>query len=82
MRIRKQPIGNKNIAGVKIEARRKEIDMKQCDLLKKLNSKGIEINASGLSKIEGQLRSINDYELKAFSQALGVSVNYLLGITK
>ncbi|MBO4342047.1 MAG: helix-turn-helix transcriptional regulator [Clostridia bacterium] len=80
MRIRKQEIGNRNIVGQKVEARRKEINMKQRDLLTQLQIKGIDINASGLSKIEGQLRSVNDYELKALSDVLGISVNELLGI--
>ena len=80
MRIRKQEIGNRNIVGQKVEARRKEINMKQRDLLTQLQIKGIDINASGLSKIEGQLRSVNDYELKAPSDVLGISVNELLGI--
>lgn len=80
MRIRKQEIGDRNIVGKKIEQRRKEINMKQRDLLTQLQIKGIELNASGLSKIEGQLRSVNDYELKAISEVLGMSVNELLGI--
>lgn len=80
MRIRKQNIGDKNIVGRKIEARRKEISMKQCELLSQLHMKGIEINASGLSKIEGQIRGVSDYELKAFSEVLGLSLNNLLGV--
>ncbi len=80
MRIRKQEIGDKNIIGQKVEARRKEIGMKQRDLLTQLQIKGIEINASGLSKIEGQLRTVNDYELKAIAEVIGMSVNDLLDI--
>ena len=80
MRIRKQALGDKNIVGAKIEQRRKELEMKQFELLAALNAKGIELNASGLSKIEGQIRSVNDYELKAFAEVLKISVNDLLGI--
>lgn len=80
MRIRKQEIGDKNIIGQKVEARRKEIGMKQRDLLTQLQIKGIEINASGLSKIEGQLRTVNDYELKAIAEVIGMSLNELLDI--
>lgn len=82
MRIRKQELGNKNIVGQKVEERRKEINMKQRDLLTQLQIRGIEINASGLSKIEGQIRSVSDYELKALAEALNTSVNDLLGIEK
>ena len=80
MRIRKQPLGERNIVGAKIEARRKAINMKQKDLLTQLPIKGIDLNASGLSKLEGQLRNVSDFELKALSEILGVSVNELLGI--
>ena len=80
MRIRKQPLGERNIVGAKIEARRKAINMKQKDLLTQLQIKGIDLNASGLSKLEGQLRNVSDFELKALSEILGVSVNELLRI--
>ncbi len=80
MRVRKQELGNRNIAGAKVEQRRKAIGMKQKDLLTQLQVRGVDLNASGLSKLEGQIRSINDYELVALSEVLGVSVNWLLGI--
>lgn len=80
MRIRTQALGNRNIVGAKVEARRKAMNMKQKDLLLLLQIKGLDINASGLSKLEGQLRYVTDFELKALSEALDMSVNELLGI--
>ena len=80
MRIRKQELGDRNIIGEKIEQQRKAMGMKQKDLLTQLQLKGIDLNASGLSKLEGQLRYVTDFELKAISEVLGVTVNYLLGI--
>lgn len=80
MRIRKQELGDMNIVGAKIESRRKALNMKQKDLLAQLQVKGIDLNSSGLSKIEGQLRGVSDYELKALAESLDVSVNWLLGI--
>lgn len=79
MRIRKQALGTRNICGAKVEQRRKAIGMKQKDLLTQLQIKGIDLNASGLSKLEGQLRSVNDYELIAIAETLGVTINWLLG---
>lgn len=79
MRIRKQALGTRNICGSKVEQRRKAIGMKQKDLLTQLQIKGIDLNASGLSKLEGQLRSVNDYELVAIAETLGVTINWLLG---
>ncbi|MGN0526610.1 MAG: XRE family transcriptional regulator [Acutalibacteraceae bacterium] len=80
MRVRKQPIGDRNICGVRVEERRLEIGMKQKDLLTQLQIRGIDLNASGLSKLEGQFRSVCDTELVALSEVLGVSVNWLLGL--
>jgi len=80
MRIRKQALGDRNIIGAKVEARRKEINMKQKDLLTQLQIKGVDLNASGLSKLEGQLRYVTDFELKAISEVLGMTLNELLGI--
>lgn len=80
MRIRKQELGERNIVGARVELRRKELCMKQIELLAQLQIKGIELTASGLSKLEGQLRSVNDYELVALSEILGVSINWLVGI--
>jgi transcriptional regulator with XRE-family HTH domain len=80
MRIRKQEIGECNIIGVRVEQRRKELGMKQKELLTALQIEGIEMNASGLSKLEGQIRKVSDYELVALAKILSVSVNTLLGL--
>ena len=80
MRTRQQALGNRNIVGAKIERRRKELRMKQKDLLTQLQISGVDLNASGLSKMEGQFRLVTDIELKCLAQALGVSVNWLLGL--
>ena len=80
MRLRNQELGNKNIVGKKISQKRKELGLKQKDLLTQLQIRGIELNPSGLSKLEGQVRSVNDYELVALAEVLNVSVAWLLGI--
>ncbi len=80
MRTRKQELGDKNIVGAKVEQQRKSIGMKQKDLLAQLQIRGIDLNSSGLSKLEGQLRGVADYELKAIAEVLGVSVSWLLEI--
>lgn len=80
MRIRKQPLGDRNICGERVEERRRAIGMKQKDLLTQLQIRGVDLNASGLSKLEGQLRSVCDTELIALAEVLNVSVNWLLGL--
>ena len=80
MRLRKQDIGTRNMVGARVEARRKEMGIKQKELLLLLQQNGVEINASGLSKLEGQIRSVPDYELVALARALNTTVNWLLGL--
>ena len=81
MRLRKQEIGTKNIVGQRIEQARKRIGMKQKELLAQLQVNGVDMNASGLSKLEGQIRYVTDFELAALSRILNVSVDWLLGLT-
>ena len=79
MRIRKQPLDTRNICGARVEMARKNQGMKQKELLAKLQAAGIDLNASGLSKLEGQIRYVTDYELSALADILNVSVDWLLG---
>jgi len=81
VRTRQQALGERNIVGAKVEQRRKQLRMKQKDLLAQLQVNGIDLNASGLSKLEGQYRLVTDIELKCLAQALDVSVNWLLGLS-
>lgn len=80
MRIREQQLGTRNIVGARVEQRRKSLGMKQKDLLMQLQFNGIDLNASGLSKLEGQIRSVQDFELVALAKVLDVSVLWLLGL--
>jgi len=66
--------------GARVEQRRRELQMKQKDLLTRLQISGVDLNASGLSKLEGQYRLVTDMELKYLSLALEVKVDWLLGL--
>ena len=61
------------------EARIKQ-GMKQVELLAKLQLAGVEMSVPALSLLEGQKRPVTDIELKALSDILNVSVDWLLGI--
>lgn len=78
MRLRTKPLGGKNLIGARVEAARKSQGMKQKELLAQLQVRGVDLNASGLSKLEGQLRSVTDRELLALSEILNVSLLWLL----
>ena len=80
MRTRQQALGDRNIVGVRVEQRRRDLHMKQKDLLTRLQINGVDLNASGLSKLEGQYRLVTDIELKCLALALEVKVDWLLGI--
>lgn len=80
MRVRRHPIGDRNIVGARVQSIRKSIGMKQKDLLAQLQVHGIDMNATGLSKLEGQLRHVTDFELVALTDILGVSFETLLGL--
>ena len=79
MRLRKQALGDRNLVGAKVETARKKKGMKQKELLAQLQVRGVDMNASGLSKLEGQIRFVTDIELVALADILEVTVDYLLG---
>lgn len=81
MRLRKQALGSRNLVGARVEATRKSEGMKQKELLAQLQVQGVDMNASGLSKLEGQLRYVTDFELVALAKVFSVSVDWLLGLT-
>jgi len=82
LRLRKQALGTRNLVGARVEQARKNQGMKQKELLAQLQVNGVDMNASGLSKLEGQIRYVTDYELAALSKILNVSVDWLLGREK
>ncbi len=82
MRIRERELGNRNIIGKKVETERKRQKMKQKELLAQLQIRGIDISASGLSKLEGQVRLVTDKELLGISEVLNISTDNLLGVQK
>ena len=78
---RKVPIGRRNIVGARIVQIRKAKQIKQKDLVAALQTRGMDISDTGMSRLEGQNRLVQDFELPILAQTLGVSVEYLLGLT-
>lgn len=78
MKPRKHPLGEMNVIGENITKIRLKKDMKQKDLLAKLQSEGMEITGSCLSKIEGQTKMVTDKDLLIIAKALGVEPEDLL----
>lgn len=71
-------IGDLNITGPKMIKRRAELNLTQKDLLARLQSNGLDINATTLSEIERQVRAVRDYEIAAIADSLQISIDDLL----
>lgn len=78
MKPRRLPLGDMNIVGANITRIRQEKGIKQKDLLAKIQSEGLDITGSCLSKIEGQTRQVTDKELIIIARALGVDIMQIL----
>ena len=72
--------GRKNISGERIKDARLLNRMTQADLSARMQIRGIAIERDSISRIEAGTRFVADYELLVFSEELGVTVGYLLGI--
>lgn len=79
MNTRKLELGNRNLIGARVTQARNVKNMKQIELLAKLQLAGIEISVPALSLLEGQKRPVSDFELNALADILEVSVDWLLG---
>lgn len=77
MKIRKKIYGDANIVGKKIEMLRKSKGIKQKDFIARLQVEGCDVNPTSYSKLEGQLRSVNDKELYTIAKILGVKMEDL-----
>ena len=71
-------IGDKNIVGQKVSAIRTAKGIKQKDFLAKLQTLGMDISATSLSRLEGQQRLVQDYEVVILAQALDIPLEELL----
>ncbi len=80
LKMRKLELGDQNIVGARVTEARLRQNMKQIELLAKLQLEGISISVPALSLLEGQKRPVSDKELKALASILNVSVEWLLGI--
>ena len=70
----------KNIIGRRVREARKKAKplITQLDLVARLQTEGLSVDQSALSKIESGLRPVSDIEVIAFAKALKVSVEWLL----
>lgn len=72
--------GKKNICGDRLRQARVIKRWRQEDLAAQIQLKGVNMERDSISRIEIGTRFVSDFELKVFSEVLGVSVNWLLDI--
>ena len=72
------PRGTRNIVGAKVERIRKAKRMKQKELVAILQSKGMDICDTSMSRLEGQNYTYIYFEIPILAEALGVTVEWLL----
>jgi transcriptional regulator with XRE-family HTH domain len=82
MKPRKDLPGDRNIIGSKVVAIRKAKGIKQKEFLAKLQTLGMDISATSLSRLEGQYRLVQDYEIVIIAKALNITVEELLNQDK
>lgn len=75
------PMAKRNVSGPRVrDARRRHVPrLTQADLAARLQVAGCDIDRAGISKIESQIREVDDRELLALARALDVRVGWLLG---
>ena len=71
--------GVKNISGDRIRQARTAKRLSQEALAAKMQVSGVVIEREAISKIETGDRFVADYELRVFSEVLGVSLDWLTG---
>lgn len=79
MKTRKLALGDKNTIGARVTEARLAQNMRQNELLARLQTVGVDLSTPALSLLEGQKRPVSDIELNALADVLNVSVDWLLG---
>lgn len=70
--------GRRNISGEKVRQFRKQKHLTQMDLAAKVQTLGVILEQDAISRIERRARMVQDYELKAMAEALGVTSDQLM----
>ena len=70
--------GRKNLCGDRVREMRQKKRLSQSGLAARLQLKEIVLERDSISRIESGTRFVSDYELKALSEILDVSIEWLL----
>ena len=70
--------GKRNISGERVRMRRLSMCLPQAALALKVQTEGVILEQDAISRIELGSRMVQDYELWALAEVLGVSSGWLL----
>lgn len=69
--------GRRNVSGERVRQRTKK-RMTQADLAARVQTTGVILEQDAISHIEGGSRMVQDYELRALAEVLGVTSDWLM----
>lgn len=70
--------GRRNVSGERVRMKRLALHLSQAALAAKVQTQGVVLEQDAISRIEAGARMVQDYELRALSDVLGVSSDWLL----
>jgi transcriptional regulator with XRE-family HTH domain len=70
--------GKKNLVGERLIELRKEHNLSQRDLSRKLQLAGYDMDKNVITRIETNKRYVTDIEIKALAEVFGVTYEYLI----
>ncbi len=74
--------GKRNISGERVRELRLKYRLSQQALAAKVQTKGVILEQDALSRIEMGTRMVQDFEVRALAETLGVTADWLLGMEK
>lgn len=70
--------GRRNVSGKRVRQMRKKKRMTQAELAARVQTMGVVLEQDSISRIEREIRMVQDYELRALAEALGVTSDWLM----
>ena len=70
--------GRRNVSGERVRQMRTKKRMTQADLAAKVQTTGVILEQDAISRIESGSRMVQDYELRALAEVLGVTSDWLM----
>ncbi|MCO7119791.1 helix-turn-helix domain-containing protein [Oscillibacter valericigenes] len=70
--------GRRNVSGERVRQMRTKKRMTKADLAAKVQTTGVILEQDAISRIESGSRMVQDYELRALAEVLGVTSDWLM----